>query len=163
MNEKDILKALECCSKSGCSDNETKDCPLKPYKDCSTRLAINALDLINRQKAEIEGLQFDISELSKRIITLTDEKIRISSQRDEYLHRLALGVAWDNKPIVITSSELTNNVLSIACNNAIKEFAERLKSNYTIFNISSMVSLDMIFCDINRLLKEMTGGEDNAG
>ena len=45
---------------------------------------------------------------------------------------------------------------------AIKEFAEKLKSNYTTFNISSMVSLDMIFCDINRLLKEMTGGEENA-
>ena len=57
MKYNEIIKALECCTKLGCSDNETKECPLKPYEDCSRRLAINALDLINRQKAEVEKLQ----------------------------------------------------------------------------------------------------------
>ncbi len=55
MTDNEIIKALECCTKLGCSDNETKECPLKPYEDCSRRLAINSLILINRQKAEIEN------------------------------------------------------------------------------------------------------------
>lgn len=69
----------------------------------------------------------------------------------------------------LKSSELTEEmcakceeVINKIRAEAIKEFAEKLKSNYTIFNISSMVSLDMIFCDINRLLKEMTGGENDG-
>ena len=44
-------KALECCAK-GC---ECNDCPVgKPTADCLTELPKYALDLINRQEAEIE-------------------------------------------------------------------------------------------------------------
>ena len=56
MTDKEILKALECCSRQGCSNEQTADCPLKPYEDCSTRLAVDALKFINHLQAEIERL-----------------------------------------------------------------------------------------------------------
>lgn len=51
MTDNEIIKALECCSKGDC-DN----CP-NNYGSCCYRLAKKSLDLINRQKAEIEKLQ----------------------------------------------------------------------------------------------------------
>lgn len=159
MNDAEIIKALEyCVSHKECAD----DCPcVIAEKPCVINDPIKLLNLIKRQQAEIEGLQFDISELSKRIITLTDEKIRIASQRDEYLHRLALGVARDNKPIVITYSELTNNVLSIACNNAIKEFAQKLKNKSELMALSVYAKPEraVFIDDIDNLVEQMTGGE----
>lgn len=56
MTDNEIIKALECCTfKGGCLD-----CPLyvpEQTGSCVKRVFINALDLINRQKAEIEKLQ----------------------------------------------------------------------------------------------------------
>ena len=57
MKDSEIIKALECCA---CMDNNyCVHCPL--YTDtsnkCSLVLMKNALDLINRQKAEIERLE----------------------------------------------------------------------------------------------------------
>lgn len=75
MTDNEIIKALECCTKQGCSDNETKECPLKPYEDCSTRLAINALDLINRQKAEIARLQKTQDDIDNFARDLCEERV----------------------------------------------------------------------------------------
>ncbi len=53
MTDNDIIKALECCKDTS---NKCQQCPLR-VKGCSYMLAENALDLINRQKAEIERLR----------------------------------------------------------------------------------------------------------
>lgn len=50
MTEAGIIKALECCKNDDC-DN----CP-NNFGNCYANLAGYALDLINRQKAEIERL-----------------------------------------------------------------------------------------------------------
>lgn len=64
MSAEEIKKTLECCTRLGCSDNETADCPLKAFEDCSTRLATNTLAYVTyleesgeQQKAEIERLK----------------------------------------------------------------------------------------------------------
>lgn len=54
MTDNEIMKALELCSKI-----TVQNCKLCPYNrgrgfDCNERLNKEALDLINRQKAEIE-------------------------------------------------------------------------------------------------------------
>jgi hypothetical protein len=51
MTDNEIIKALECCKKDDC-DN----CP-NDFGNCYANLAGYALDLINRQKAEIERLK----------------------------------------------------------------------------------------------------------
>ena len=51
MTDTDIIKALECCKKDDC-DN----CP-NDFGNCYANLAGYALDLINRQKEELEAVQ----------------------------------------------------------------------------------------------------------
>ena len=51
MTDNEIVKALECCIKDDC-DN----CP-DTFGNCEHNAMRNALDLINRQKAEIEMLR----------------------------------------------------------------------------------------------------------
>ena len=54
MTDNDIIKALECCLTYDC-DN----CPFNPF-NCDPNLQEYAIDIINRQKAEIESLKESI-------------------------------------------------------------------------------------------------------
>ena len=54
--DEEIVKALECCQSHTITD--CRDCPNRASGDnCVNELMRNALDLINRQKAEIERLK----------------------------------------------------------------------------------------------------------
>ena len=56
MSEEEIKKALECCSVQ--AENLCRVCPLSKLQgECVEIKSKNALDLINRQKAEIERLK----------------------------------------------------------------------------------------------------------
>ena len=57
MSDEDIKKALECCISLSC-----EGCPLKNNHGCLAISDEKALDLINRQQAEIERLQGAIQE-----------------------------------------------------------------------------------------------------
>lgn len=56
MTDKEIIKALECCE----NDYHCCDCPAKHIQFCDEQLPTFALDLINRQKAEIERLEKEL-------------------------------------------------------------------------------------------------------
>lgn len=56
MTEKEIIKGLECCSKFSPGICKECSCYDIPCNMCSRMLMQNALNLINRQKAEIEEL-----------------------------------------------------------------------------------------------------------
>lgn len=57
MNDKDVIKALECC-RIGKRENDCKKCPLYGrVPACVGYLVQDALALINRQRAEIEKLR----------------------------------------------------------------------------------------------------------
>ena len=61
LTDEQIIKALECCA----GDDGCDVCPMyKPSSECITELQEQALDLINRQKAEIERLESDCKTLS---------------------------------------------------------------------------------------------------
>ena len=61
MTDNEIIQALECCIK-GCNAEGCDDCPLyEKVEDCEIEIPIIALDLISRQKAEIEKLQTEIA------------------------------------------------------------------------------------------------------
>ena len=68
MTDNEIIKALECCSdipEKSCKDN---DCPF--IAECGADLHIlekSALDLINRQKAEIESLKEALKDLKREM------------------------------------------------------------------------------------------------
>ena len=56
MTDKEISKALECCKKP-VGAGACKDCPLDKGRPCTTTMIENALDIINRQQAEIVRLK----------------------------------------------------------------------------------------------------------
>ena len=93
MTDDEIIKALECCG--NIVDSTCKECAYhETYNaSCVVRLMRNALDLINRQKAEI-------LELQKRIINWrTDMDYRpdeIKSEAiKEFAERLKEKLQWD--------------------------------------------------------------------
>ena len=108
MTDNEIIKALEICSKStnGCSHSNytCEDCYLNGQPMCSSVLFQDTLDLINRQKAEIERLE-------ERII----EVQRCDKELIETLHKI------HEEKIEAAKAE------------AIKEFAERLKMQGVTF------------------------------
>ncbi len=79
MTDNEIIKALETC----CGDNGCFGCPYT--KDYSCRLLRNpikdALDLINRQKAEIERLNYENLQTIASIKHLKAEAIKEFAER----------------------------------------------------------------------------------
>lgn len=62
MTDNEIIRALECCNLQ--KNGDCPECPLRYSGDwwvCSEIILKNALDLINRQKAEIARLQTDVA------------------------------------------------------------------------------------------------------
>ena len=89
MTDNEIIKALECCK---ANINLCNSCPIDQEKQddctCGTFLAGYALDLINRQKAEIERLSAKLEKRETELDRLTiyfdkavEEKIKEFAER----------------------------------------------------------------------------------
>ena len=129
MTDKEIIKALGCCHITcGCSECAYVDCP----EDCVETMKLDALNLINRQKAEIERLREELASKGLKYSLLEREKAEdISGFIDD---------------------------LKLARAEAIKEFAERLKKEkYSVCAGHGMSECVVSVYDINNLVKEMVG------
>ena len=73
MTDNDIIQALECCYSLNLQKCKMK-CPLRDKPLCSEWLSKYALDLINRQKAEIESKN-DLIHRQSDVISEQKEKI----------------------------------------------------------------------------------------
>lgn len=65
--DEEVIKALECCV--GDDFDYCKECPSLRNKPCQEPMLIGALDLINRQKAEIERLEEENRRMKKYYFT----------------------------------------------------------------------------------------------
>ena len=78
MTDDQIIKALECCCFSG-------DCDQCPYEDmgesCKFESTKDALDLIKKQKAEIDKLKENNKEIMKTIAGVHTEAIKEFAER----------------------------------------------------------------------------------
>ena len=90
MTDNEIIIALECCI----GDTDGKDCfgcPLYEIDDCQAHLNLAALDLINRQKSEIERLREDIAILDSKnsvkdkLLTKAEAKMKAMQMDNEQL------------------------------------------------------------------------------
>lgn len=124
MSDNEIIKALECCR-----DNNCHECPIK---GCTDNIFGEALDLINRQKAEIKQL-----ETIERFAAKTIEKQSAENEklRNAFMGECMLSACSREKEIK---------------DEAIKEFAEKLRNCFCV----SGEYLD-IMSIIDNLLKEM--------
>ena len=130
MTDNEIIKALECC---GCDNYQCDNCPYA-YKTCTVYK--DSIDLINRQKAEIERLREETAELID----------------DRYATQLLCHL--------IKKEDDTRNVRS----DAIKEFAERLKNAFPEANRDNKcpaIYIDDYCYIIDECAEEMVG-ENNA-
>ena len=87
MTDNEIIKALECCGEF----HNKRDCSKCPYCNikiaCSIKLKNDALDLINRQKAEIERLEETKNRLSYNLQAVLDERADHSEAVKEFEER----------------------------------------------------------------------------
>ena len=166
MTDEQIVKALECCSelKRFCDECTYNN---KTVEYCDTDLCKDAVALINRQKAEIlakteeyndmldqrnkleEALELKIMD----VISLTSardallEMVKEQKAEIERLEKKIKAIRDINKR---NDEHLHIRLVERAKADAIKEFAERLKSKliiYTYLNINGV---------IDNLVKEMT-------
>ena len=148
MTDAEIIKALECCVTDDYDESCVK-CPARKHKGCDYTLHKNALDLINRQKAEIEMLKekdkilsCDIDEIGS-YITIWD------CDCSEYGEQLVMAVEDLSYLPFCNATKIKTE--------AIKEFAERVKEQLDDFYHTDE---DALFdtCDaIDNLVKEMVG------
>lgn len=132
MNDEEIKKALECCA----YNEDCESCPRSKYCDGVEQM-IHALDLINRQQAEIERYEKESNEQFDKI-KLLDDRIK---QR---------------------YAELFEEAKEFVRTEAIKEFAERLKEKQRTF-IGDGYAYEFIpSIEIDVLLAEMVGGENES-
>ena len=107
--DEEVIKALECCSDCECYNAKAQeDCPLINVPFCKNYMRKQALDLINRQKAEIAALTSAVDNSTKEFLKLHDT---YQDQKAEIERFADIGKMY---------SEIKAE--------AIKEFAERLKS-----------------------------------
>ena len=177
LSDNEIIKALECCSKITFSCD---GCPLQhlKYSECYELVIRSTLDLINRQKAEIERLaednrewetQFRILDVECERLEKANEKQKAEIEKCENIIRLA------DKTIERQSSELETLqktfedmtegaiiAIKAAQNGAVKEFAERLKAEKQLVkarldDIGECILYGVLCGDIDNLVKEMVG------
>ena len=97
MTDAEIIKALECCS--NCGLFKCRQCPKNNEDEkCMYRLSKDALDLINRQKTEIdilirkkEALQDEVcrlQEMNEALIAGQETLQRYIAEQNEEIDRL---------------------------------------------------------------------------
>ena len=165
MTDNEIIKALECCinSKFGCDEKclfFDKDYGLA---GCLQKF----LDLINRQKAEIDIL-------IRKKETLQDEVAELQAKNERLTEKVeALGDPIESAQYELFELREENRELHKICNQAIKtyketkaeaikEFAERLKDKTSyakdVFDYTEKLVVNVE--EIDNLVKEMVGDTD---
>lgn len=154
MTDNEIIRALECCQGNA-------DCANCPYYEnnhyqCGNNFNKDVLDLINRQKAEIEALQKDKKQLESDIIIANNNYEHIKSIWENDYQKLSQVIAkWKDKykRLVIQEEDIKAE--------AVKEFAERLKEYVEPYDVTTGYKIIIVNAveeeTIDNLVKEMVG------
>lgn len=76
MTDNEIIKALECCITNDCAKCKAYDETYGEIVDCLHTICRNALDLINRQKTEIERLETEKDNLIRTYAECQAEAVK---------------------------------------------------------------------------------------
>ena len=80
MTDNEIIKAMQCVIGNDVKCSECTYQKVLPFPSCRRKCAKNALDLINRQKAENERLKMDLAKCSIRLDNLYKTADEIKSE-----------------------------------------------------------------------------------
>lgn len=144
MTDDEIITALECCDFTDIKACE--ECPLYHTSDCISVIIDKTLDLVNRQKAEIERLASRFNDYPVK--TLIDNNNMMCSKSSEDYDKWFFNVSKD------------------ISYQAIKEFADRLKDSTDKTRIKIMETEKVVFYmdefKLDKLIKEMTEVQENG-
>ncbi len=151
ITDEEIKSSLEVIATTrNCNECKIRNCKWGTC-NCSQITANAALDLINRQKAEIERL-------GKRISGQKHALFKQQASTAELQNEIVKLKDY-NENLLAANTVLSNEVLeSKAKAEAYKEFAERLKS-YLLLNKKDEMSV-ISFENVDTLLKEMVGEKE---
>ena len=142
MTDKEVTMALECCGKSPPVCHECKYKGKCNRIDCYDYLKRDALDLINRQQAEIDNYSHNIKNLTEENRQLQSHVKRLKKydeQRDIALH---------------------SRLIATARAEAIKEFCEILEEDCLDFPCESTDSAMIVDVEsYTKLDKKMVGDD----
>ena len=134
MTDNEIIKFMQCVVGNDANCSECEYQKVLPFPSCRMMCAKNALDLINRQKAEIERLEKEIKDKER-------------AYNDEFCSRKE----WQTK-----CRELLKEKQIIKAE-AIKDFAERYRKEiFSITHFNGYVNANLVLSVFNDLVKEMT-------
>ena len=140
MTDKDIIKALECCTKKyGC-----RDCPLTYDDRCLTRINKEASSLTKRQQAEIERLKMERQALDDALYPLpfkTDFDIAIETAKVEAYKEFAERLEYE-----VLHEDIEVNAL-------------KCKDYESFYNGANQFRYQAKEC-FSRILKELTEGSN---
>lgn len=180
MTDKEILKGLECCA----IKHDCNECPYKVEKcELLNSILSDALDLINRQQAEIEKLQsmnrdlkvdtFNIEEQLKDVTeeficqqTVYNDLSNIIKEKNAEIDRLKneneiLSLNADNafQDGMNEAQDLyAEQVKAEVKSEAIKEYKEKLKEHaYLDSGITGYQAMVVDLSDIENIADEMVG------
>ena len=134
MTDNEIIKFMQCVVGNDANCSECEYQKVLPFPSCRMMCAKNALDLINRQKAEIERLE-------------KEAKDKERAYNDEFCSRKE----WQTKCRELHKEK------QITKSEAIKEFAEKLKKRFYLSAGRCVVDV----YHIDNLVKEMTEVNEN--
>ena len=141
MTDNEIIKALECCRNDECSQ-----CPLQDGV-CSEKDVIkDALDLINRQKAEIERLNKRVDGQKKAMFEQQSYTAELQAENKKLSHKCddcAGCTQWKCD---------CSNIKSKAIKEFVKKFENEIKD--VQFTLGQTWELQ---CALKNVVKEMVG------
>lgn len=134
MTDNEIIKSMQCVIGNDVNCSECTYQKKLPFPSCRRMCAKNALDLINRQKAENERLEKELMKckLEKEMLYQTVEEIK-SEAIKEFAERLkARGALFDSDDVDYVEDEghlLGNTLVKLyvsekTINNLVKEMTE---------------------------------------
>lgn len=100
MTDNEIIQALECCVEddSLCADSMAcRICPMNNNYNCTFELRIHTLDLINRQKAEIERLRYNLKAVLDERADHTDAINECIARFEKKIKdvKFTIGLTWE--------------------------------------------------------------------
>lgn len=131
MTDNEIIKALECCN----FGYECDYCPDNNENWCVLDIKLQILDLINRQKAEIEKLKQEneffrktITQNAQRALEVTVEEIEKTKSEaiKEFAERLKDGLRGIGRSTIYGNFEY-GTIKSYEIDNLVKELTEENK------------------------------------
>ena len=162
LSNAEIKKALECCAESGdftkTQDEICSPCPYCNCGDCTGLLKANALDLINRQDAEIEELKCKNSNLTS-YLTSSKAEIERWKKENKILSKNADTAFQDglNEAQDLYADQIRQEIKA----EAYKEFAELAESKIlpmlTTATLEEKTSYYFYLNVLNKILNELVG------